>query len=79
MASNVYKPTVMLIVGGLLSIRLARAKVVHLGHVLSLKQPHLHHTLRSQNVFSFLQPTHQAAVKANHVMYSARLGCKKAA
>ena len=46
----------------LLAIGLTRAKEVHFGHILSLQQPHLHHSLRCQNVLSFLhQHTQQSA------------------
>ena len=53
-------------VGNLLSIGLSGTKEVHFGHMLSLQQPHLHHTLRSQNVFSFLQPTQQKLVRPSN-------------
>ena len=35
----------------LLSIRLARAKEVHFGHMLCFQHPYLHHSLRRQDVF----------------------------
>ena len=65
--------TLMLGVRGRLSIGLPRTNEVHLGDILSLKQPDLHHALRRQNVFSFLQPTQQESSKN-----SGRLGYKTA-